>query len=217
MYAEENFEPVSLTVRGGVATEGRFYPVAGTRKGAIWIGGVGGGWDTPARGLYPRLCAELRTSEAGIASLRVRFRRSTDLNSSVEDVLAGVDFLKGEGVEAIAIVGHSFGGAVAIRAAAQAESVRAVATLATQAYGGNLVDELGPRCAILFIHGMADHVLRPDSSRLLHALAREPKRLQLYPNADHGLDEVADEVHDLVVAWIAERLALAVGETAARD
>jgi len=211
MQGDEDFEPVSLTA-GGVATEGRFYPVAGTRKGAIWIGGVGGGWGTPARGLYPRLCAELGTSEAGIASLRVRFRRSTDLNSSVEDVLAGVDFLEHQGIEAIAIVGHSFGGAVAIRAAAQAESVRAVVTLATQAFGGNLVDQLGPRCATLFVHGMADHVLTPDCSRLLYSLAHEPKQLQLYPDAAHGLDEVADEVHDLVGGWIAERLAHAVGE-----
>jgi hypothetical protein len=214
MRVEDEFQPVSLG-RDGIATEGRFYPVASTRKGAIWIGGVGGGWDTPARGLYPRLCAELRTGEAGgIASLRVRFRRSTDLASSVEDVLAGIDFLQRAGVEATAVVGHSFGGAVAIRAAAQADSVRAVATLATQAFGANEVNQLGPRCATLLVHGMADYVLRPDCSRILYSLACEPKRLQLYPNADHGLDDVADEVHDLVGGWIAERLALAAGEPA---
>jgi pimeloyl-ACP methyl ester carboxylesterase len=208
---EEGFEPVSL-VHDGLATEGRFYPAAGTRKGAIWIGGVGGGWDTPARGLYPRLCAELRLGEAGIGSLRVRFRRSTDLDSSVEDVLAGIDHLEHDGIEAIAVVGHSFGGAVAIRAAARAASVRAVATLATQSFGADPVVRLGPRCATLFVHGMADRVLPPVCSRSLHALAREPKQLRLYPGADHGLDEVADEVHDLVSGWIAERLALAVGD-----
>jgi thioesterase domain-containing protein len=100
--------------------------VTGAKQAAIWVGGVGGDWDTPAQGLYPRLCQEL-TSE-GIASLRVHYRYPTELVEAVLDVLAGITFLQDEGIESIALIGHSFGGAVVIQAAAQAEDVHTVVT-----------------------------------------------------------------------------------------
>jgi pimeloyl-ACP methyl ester carboxylesterase len=103
-------------------------------------------------------------------------------------------------------VGHSFGGAVVIRAAAAAERVRAVVTLATQSYGAGLAAELGPRCALLLIHGTRDTVLPSDASRLVFDLAEEPKRLVILPGAGHGLDEAAPEVERLVRDWLQARL-----------
>jgi hypothetical protein len=87
---QEGYHPVKLTTsREDIYC--RYYPVTGAKHAAIWVGGVGGDWDTPAKGLYPRLCEEL-TSE-GIASLRVRYRYPTDLVEAVLDVLAGITFL----------------------------------------------------------------------------------------------------------------------------
>lgn len=40
----------------------------------------------------------------------------------------------------------------------------------------------------------------------LQAKSQEPKRLMLYPGADHGLDEVAQEVHQVVRDWVIEKL-----------
>lgn len=202
---QEGYHPVKLiTSREDIYC--RYYPVTGAKQAAIWVGGVGGDWDTPAQGLYPRLCQEL-TGE-GIASLRVRYRYSTDLVESVLDVLAGLTYLQDNGIESFALIGHSFGGAVVIQAAAQAENVRTVVTLATQSYGADAVSELATRCSLLLLHGTADPVLTPLCSQNVYKLALEPKHIILYPGATHGLDEVAEEVHQVVRDWLIKQLKL---------
>ncbi len=206
---QEQYRPVRLlTNRGEVQC--RYYPVPTSHRGAIWVGGVGGGWDTPARGLYPHMCLQL--AEQGIASLRVRFRYPTDLEEAVLDVLAGAAFLQGEGIYDLALTGHSFGGAVVIEAAAGTALARTVVTLSTQSYGADRVAELAPRCSILLIHGQADTVLPPSSSRHVYEMAGQPKRLIIYPGAGHGLDEAADAVHAAVREWITDRLGVPAEE-----
>lgn len=200
---QEGYHPVNLrTSRGYIRC--RYYPVKGAQKAAIWVGGVGGDWDTPARGLYPLLCEELQRE--AIASLRVRFRYSTELKEAILDVIAGITFLQDEGIEEFALIGHSFGGAVVIQAAAQVESVRTVVTLATQVYGTDPAPELASRCSLLLLHGTDDPVLSPSCSQRLYELALEPKRIIIYPGATHGLDEVADEVYQVVRDWITQQL-----------
>lgn len=181
----------------------RYYPVSGTQRGVIFVCGVGGGWDTPAKGLYPRLCQELM-GEA-IASLRVRYRHPTILAESVLDVLAGISYLESEGIKSIALIGHSFGGAVVIRAAVS-QVVRTVVTLATQSYGATAVSHLPPECGILLIHGTVDRVLTPACSEYIYQIAHEPKCLILYEGTDHALNQVSAEVHQVVRDWIVERL-----------
>jgi pimeloyl-ACP methyl ester carboxylesterase len=136
----------------------------------------------------------------------VRYRYPTELVESVLDVLAGLTYLQDEGIESVALIGHSFGGAVVIQAAAQAEDVRTVVTLATQSYGADPVQELATRCSLLLLHGTADPVLTPLCSQQVYQLAIEPKQLILYPDAGHGLDEVAEEVHQVVRDWVIEQL-----------
>lgn len=195
--------PVILsTDRGDVAC--RFSPCGTAAAAALWVGG-GGGFDTPAKGLYPRLADQLMAD--GIASLRVRFRDPLDLVEATFDALAGLAFLEQQGGKRVALVGHSFGGAVVIQAAAASRLAHTVVTLATQSHGADAVARLGPHCSILLIHGQADRVLPPSSSRYAYELAQQPKRLLLCPDADHSLDQAADEVHRVVRAWIVEHLA----------
>jgi pimeloyl-ACP methyl ester carboxylesterase len=190
------------TARGAV--EMRYAEAPGDRA-VCFVGGVGGGFDSPARDLYGRLADSL--PEEGIATLRVRFRQPTQLEESVAaDLSAGLAELERWTKRRMGFVGHSFGGAVVIRAAAAAERVRAVVTLATQSYGAGLAAELGPRCALLLIHGTRDTVLPSDASRLVFDLAEEPKRLVILPGAGHGLDEAAPEVERLVRDWLQARL-----------
>lgn len=196
------FRTVELPDTGA---EARLYDGAGARAGAIFVGGVGGGWDTPAQGLYPELCAELEA--AGMAGLRIRFRDPRHLDRATEDVIGGVRLLQDQGVERIGLVGHSFGGAVAIRAAAPSDAVRAVATLATQSHGADMADRLGPRCALLLVHGRDDAVLPAACSQGLFDAALEPKRLVLLDRAGHGLDEAAGSLRPLLRDWLVERLA----------
>ena len=216
---QENYYPVRLTTSSGYVNC-RYYPVDQATQGVIWVGGVGGGWDTPAQGLYPQLALELhqeamqrglgglpheRLHQEAIASLRVRYRYSTQLKEAVLDVLAGISYLLDQGITKIALVGHSFGGAVVIQAAAKAQAVRTVVTLATQVHGTKPVPQLATRCSLLLLHGEDDPVLSPECSQRVYNLALEPKHLILYPGANHGLDEVAQEVHRVVREWIVKQ------------
>ena len=182
----------------------RWYAPHVNGAAVVWVGGIGGGWDTPAKELYPRLAERLQ--EEGIGSLRVRFRNATDLEEAVHDVSMGLGFLQQQGVERLGLVGHSFGGAVVIEAATTTPLARAVVTLATQSYGTDGVGELNGNCATLLIHGTRDSVLAPANSQYVHRLAHEPKRLQLYRRAAHGLDEAAEDVERIVYEWLVTHL-----------
>jgi len=164
------------------------------------VGGAGGGWDTPARGLYPRLAEALQRQQ--VSTLRVRYRDPRHLHGAVEDVRSAAEFLTSHGISQVGFVGHSLGGAVIIRAAAATPETRAVVALATQTYGADPVSRLNADCATLLLHGLADEILPADASRLVYGRAHHPKKLNLYPAAGHGLDEVADEVQAAVRAWL---------------
>ncbi|PIY37927.1 alpha/beta hydrolase [Candidatus Aquicultor secundus] len=201
--SEDGYEPITL-VTGRRDIRCRYYPVAGTLFGAIWVGGVGGDWDTPARGLYPYLCDGLRNDN--IASLRVRFSFPTNLEESVYDVLAGISFFESQGIVRMALTGHSFGGAVVIQAAARSDSVKTVVALSTQAYGVDVVPELSPDCSILLIHGDQDTVVPSTSSHRVYTMAHEPKKLVILKGTGHNLDKSAREVEQIVHDWIIEKL-----------
>ncbi len=199
----EGYRTVTLaTSRGDV--ECRHYPAPNTSRAALWVPGAIGGWHTPADDLYPRLSREFLGE--GIASLQVLYRQAARLGECVLDVLAGLAYLEGEGIEAVSLTGHSFGGAVVIQAGAASTLTRTVVTLSTQGAGADAVTQLPDDASILLVHGTADEILPPASSERVYARAREPKRLMLYPGANHNLDQVATEVHDLVHDWILQAL-----------
>ena len=173
----------------------------------VYVTGVGGGWGTPAIGLYPRLCCSL--AKIGIDGLHVRYRHPTDLSESVFDTLAGVAFLKEERrTKAIGLVGHSFGGAVVIQAAVQASDiVSTIVTLATQSYGAaHEVSKLKQGTSALMIHGSDDKVLPAYCSEQVYQKAHEPKQIVLCKGAGHGLYEVSEEVYELVYDWLVNSL-----------
>lgn len=202
----DDYIPVTMhTSRGDIACQ--FYDAPDAVSAVIWVGGVGGGFDSPAKDLYPRLCRELQPR--GIASLRIQYRSPTDLEECVLDVLAGLAMLESEEIDALALVGHSLGGAVVIQAGTASDGVRAVVTLATQSYGAaDVVEELPEDCALLLIHGVDDTVLPSASSDYVFSLAHEPRRLVIYEGAGHGLDEVADAVARVVREFLLAHLPL---------
>lgn len=173
----------------------------------VYVTGVGGGWGTPAIGLYPRLCCSL--ARIGIDGLRVRYRHPTDLLESVFDTLAGIAFLREEHrIKAIGLVGHSFGGAVVIQAAVQASDiVSTLVTLATQSYGAaHVISKLKHGTSALMIHGSDDKVLPVYCSEEVYQKAHDPKQIVLCQGASHGLDEVSEEVYELVYDWLVNSL-----------
>ena len=170
-------------------------------KAILWVSGASGGFNGPGDGVYRVLAEELKPQ---MTSLRINYRHPGDLQESVLDTLAGIEFLEGTGHTNIVLVGHSFGGAVVISAAPNSPSVKAVVALSSQTFGANNAADVSPR-PLLLVHGEEDMQLPPHLSQKIYDWAKEPKELVLYPDAGHSLRERKDELHDLLRDWIIEK------------
>lgn len=201
--AGEAYDVVEIETDRGTTTC-RYYGAETALAGLVLVGGTGGGFDTPARGLYPRLAQDLKNDR--ISTLRVRYRHPTDLVESTVDAILGMRYLESQGLRALGLVGHSLGGAVAVQAAADDPAVRVVVAIATQSAGTEPVADLAGRAAILLLHGDADTVIPSGSSEEVYRRAGEPKRLVIYEGAGHTLDETAESLAVEVKAWLLKHL-----------
>lgn len=198
----EGYFPVTISTNRG-KIDCRYYRLADEKLAVVYVGGVGGGFDTPAKGLYPKLCQSLLPH--GISGLRIKFRFPTDLAESVFDVMTGVSYLQSAGIRKIGLIGHSFGGAVVIQSGTRLDIVKTIITLSTQSYGTDEVSTLQGK-SLLLIHGALDEVLSPKSSLYVYKMAPEPKRIVWMDRSRHVLDEQAEEVYSLVFGWLLENL-----------
>ncbi len=179
-----------------------FHQAAGG-KGVIWLCGALGGFDGPSFGIFATVAEELVGD--GLSSLRLNYRYPGDFGECVLDTLAGVEFLKRERITNIALVGHSFGGAVAIEAGTMSREVKAVIGVSSQTYGAQRAAELSPR-SLLLIHGDRDRNLDVRCSHYIYQWAREPKELVIYKGCGHFLRECHEELHNLLRSWLVSRL-----------
>ena len=81
----------------------------------VTCGGGMGGLLGPADGLYHDLGVHLAETH-GIATMRVGYRKPNDLSRCVHDVAAAADLASRSGARGFVVMGHSFGGAVAVQA-----------------------------------------------------------------------------------------------------
>lgn len=195
---------ISINSSRGEIT-GVLHPCEGRPGAAIFVGGALGGLDGPANAIYPRLAQALAAPEAagGLTSLRLHYRQPGEFQECVLDVLGGGSFLKAIGAQRVALVGHSFGAAVAIKAGELSELVAGVAALSSQLYGTGTVERLAPK-SLLLVHGAADGILDCAASRDIYDRASEPKRLVLYEGAGHSLGSRAEELFELLQGWLSE-------------
>jgi hypothetical protein len=195
---EDEADVLRLHTNAG-AIETRYHAADSGDVAVLWVFGAGGGLGGPAGGLYPRLAERLVPH--GVASLRMDYRRPGDLSACVLDALVGIGYLRTRGRTRAVLVGHSFGGAVAISAGVESADVVAVAALSSQTAGALHIADLSPR-PVLLMHGTADEVLPDRCSRHLYSLAREPRQIILYPGCRHGLDQCRDAVDRDLFAWL---------------
>jgi alpha/beta superfamily hydrolase len=171
--------------------------------GVIWVSGSLGGLDGPSFGIFQTLGTTL--VNYGISSLRLDYRLPGDFDQCVYDVLVGVSFFKQNGVDNIALVGHSFGGAVVIMAATMDTDVKVVVGLSSQTYGTDRVNELSPK-PLLLIHGERDRNLPVRSSWHIFERAEEPKEIVIYKGSGHFLRECHQELYELLERWLIDKL-----------
>jgi pimeloyl-ACP methyl ester carboxylesterase len=173
---------------------------------ALFVGGALGGLSGPAGGLYARVAA--RTG-----GIRLHYRHPGELVACVADVVLVADLLLRRGAARVVLVGHSFGGAVAVGAGvALRDRCTGVVTLATQAPGCERVDELS--APILLFHGDEDAILPDLSSRLVEGLAGGPSELVILPGEDHLLSGAADLLDERVSGFVLGALGSAGGSRA---
>lgn len=182
--------------------------VAENAPGAV-IFGSRGSVEEPRDRLYSELAPDL--AALGVSSLRLFFRipdsAPPGFDECVLDMLGGISFLRGIGVQGIAIVGTSFGGGVVINTAALSPHVTGVVAMASQLFGarGN-ADKIAPR-PLLLVHGDEDIVIEYEASQIIYGWAGEPKEVVIYPRMGHGLDgphrdDLKALLKDRLVKWV---------------
>ena len=102
--------------------------------------------------------------------------------------MAALTFLGGIGNQRAALIGHSFGGAVAINAGTLSPDRHHRDCALEPALGAHVVGELAPR-PLLLLHGTADTILPHECSERLYERAQEPRTLKLFPGVGHRFTE----------------------------
>ncbi|MDE2746913.1 MAG: alpha/beta hydrolase [Chloroflexota bacterium] len=175
-----------------------------SRGAVLCVGGFDGGFDGPAEGIYGDLGEAMPELRIGVLRLDFRVKTSPGpIDDGTLDVLAGIDWLIEQGMERVALIGHSYGGAIVVRAAHRSEAVAGTCALSTQTMGiePDEVKALAPR-PLLLIHGGADWRLPPRLSEWVYSLAGEGRELHILDGATHSLRQRRDDLWVLLLDWI---------------
>ena len=174
----------------------------------VLCGGAMGGLLGPAEGLYHRLGVEW--AQRGVAVVRVSYRRPNDLEACTIDLAAAVQLVNGAGAERVVVMGHSFGGAVAVRVGVGLDPlVTGVVTFATQSAGCEAAAGLRGKPLLLF-HGDRDEILPAEASEVVRMLAGSGEVVRL-PGDGHLLAKSGDVLWERLEAWLPAPLGLGDG------
>lgn len=185
-----------------------WHDAPGSSLGVVACSGAMGGLLGPADGLYHDLGVAFASE--GVAFVRVGYRQPNDLPSCVVDVATAIQLLQRRGVTRVVVIGHSFGGAVAVRVGvALPDVVVGVVTLATQSAGCEVAGGLHG-CPLLLVHGDADELLPVAASETVRDLAGGGE-LVVLPGVGHLLTQASAQLRPLVYDWA--RAALVGDET----
>jgi pimeloyl-ACP methyl ester carboxylesterase len=201
---------VELYTMGGLMTLLSHEPGGGADRqpaALVLCGGAMGGLLGPADGLFHRL--GVAWAGRGVPVVRVSYRRPGDLDDCCLDVAATVQLAVGAGAERVVVMGHSFGGAVAVRVAVGLDPlVAGVVTFSTQSAGCEIAGELHGKPLLLF-HGERDEILPIEASEMVQVIAGGGELVRL-PGDGHLLAKSADVLWERLEEWLPATLTGAV-------
>jgi hypothetical protein len=166
----------------------------------VLCGGAMGGLLGPADGLFHRLGSTW--AARGVPTIRVSYRTPNNLDLCCIDVAAAVQLaIGGGGAERVVVMGHSFGGAVAIRVGVGLQQmVAGVVTFATQSAGCEVAGGLGDTPLLMF-HGERDEILPVQASEVVQAIAGHGELVRL-PGDGHLLAKSGDVLWARLESWL---------------
>ena len=185
----------------GLLTALTHEPVAGTALPAAIVacGGALGGVLGPGHALYHALGE--RWAARGVRFVRVGYREPNNLDLCAHDLACGVELAREAGAERVVVMGHSFGGAVAVRCAVvMPVSVVGVVTFATQSAGCEVAGALAGKPMLLF-HGDRDELLPPEASHVVAAIAGHGEVVML-PGDGHLLGRSDEAITERLDEWL---------------
>lgn len=174
-------------------------PVGDARDvGVVMMGGAMGGLMGPGDALYQQLGEDF--SARDIPAMRISWRKPNDMDACCVDAAAAVQMMVGTGCDRVILMGHSFGGAVAVRVAVGlSEMVTGVVTFATQSAGCEVAGGLAGRPLLMF-HGDRDEILPVEASEVVRSIAGSGE-LRIMPGDGHLLAKSHDVMREEVNAW----------------
>jgi acetyl esterase/lipase len=166
----------------------------------VLCGGAMGGLLGPGDALYHRLGVEW--AARGVPVLRLSYRRPNDLDLCCVDMAAAAQLaIGGAGADRVVLMGHSFGGAVAVRVGVGLrEMVGGVVTFATQSAGCELAAGLHGLPFLLF-HGDRDEILPAEASEMVRMIAGHGDMVRL-PNDGHLLAKSDAVLWERLEDWL---------------
>lgn len=183
-------------------------PAGSPRAAIVACGGAMGGVLGPGHALYHRLGSDW--AGRGVLTHRVGYRVPNDLDRCAHDVACAVEMALEDGAERVVVMGHSFGGAVAVRVAVvMTEEVQGVVTFATQSAGCEVAGALAGRPLLLF-HGDRDELLPMQSSEMVRMIAGAGE-LVVLPGDGHLLGRSDDVILERLEEWLPSVLGLPEG------
>jgi predicted alpha/beta-hydrolase family hydrolase len=172
---------------------------ADMRAAIVTCGGAMGGVLGPGHGLFHVLGE--RWAPQGVGVYRVGYRIPNDLDRCAHDVACAVETAVAEGAEHVVVMGHSFGGAVAVRVAVvMTAEVSGVVTFATQSAGCEVAGALAGRPLLLF-HGDRDELLPMQASEMVRMIAGYGD-LEILPGDGHLLGRSDDVMLERLDEWL---------------
>ena len=137
--------------------------------------------------------------------IAVRVDRTGDVAAAVQLAIGGA------GAERVVLMGHSFGGAVAVRVGVGLhDMVAGVATFATQSAGCELAAGLQGLPFLLF-HGERDEILPVEASEMVRAIAGHGEVVRL-PGDGHLLAKSDHAIWERLESFLPPLLSTALGD-----